>query len=265
MHEDDAHLHDLTGAYALNALSDEEREVFESHLDVCPSCAEEVAELLATTAALGGMLHEPPSGQLRAEVMAEIERTPQEAPELRTDATPQVGAAPTADDPVVALRRDDRGVSPWLAWMGAAVAAVAAIAVVVLGVQLVDANQQLEEVAGERGQMEALLAAPDARTLVVGDTEGSEVRLVVSAERGQAMLIASDMEPAPHEHVYEAWVIHDDQPVAAGLFDAQDDGRVTALIEGDFAGASAVGVTVEPEGGSPEPTTDPVMVVPLSG
>lgn len=265
MHHDDAHLHDLTGAYALNALSDDEREAFESHLDVCPSCAQEVADLLATTAALGGMLHEPPSDRLRAEVMAEIERTTQEDPELPTGATQQVGAAPTADDAVVAMRRDDGGVAPWLAWMGAAVAAVAVTAAVVLGVQLVDANQQLEEVAGERGQMEALLAAPDARTLVIDDTEGGEVRLVVSAERGQGMLIASDMEPAPHEHVYEAWVIQDDQPVAAGLFDARNDGRVTALIEGDFAGASAVGVTVEPEGGSPEPTTDPVMMVPLSG
>ena len=265
MNPNDAHLHDLTGAYALNALSDEERQAFEAHLDICPPCADEVADLLATTAALGGMLGEPPSARLRAEVMAEIERTPQEGPERGIDEAPQAGPASTADDTVVALPRDDRTVPPWVAWIGAAAAAVAAVVAVVLGLQLADANQQLDEVASQREQMEALLAAPDARTLVVSDAEAGEVRLVVSAERGQAMLIASDMEPAPHEHVYEAWVIHGDEPVAAGLFDAQDDGRVTTLIEGDFARASAVGVTIEPEGGSPQPTTDPVMVVPLSG
>lgn len=264
MKQNDPHLHDLTGAYALNALSDDERDEFEAHLDVCPTCAEETAELLATTADLGGMLSEPTSDRLRASVMAEIERTPQErAP----SATGGAGGS-AADDNVVALRRPDRGdrgVAPWLAWAGAAAAAAVAVVAVVLGLQLAEANQQLDEVATAREQMESLLAAPDARTLVVDDDAVGEVRLVVSAERGQAMLIASDMEPAPHEHIYEAWVIRDDEVAAAGLFDASADGRVTTLLEGDFTTASAVGVTIEPEGGSPEPTTDPVMVVPLSG
>ncbi len=264
MKQNEPHLHDLTGAYALNALSDDEREAFEAHLDICPPCAEETAELLATTTDLGGMLSEPPPERLRASVMAEIERTPQEV------ARPAAGHGDTtaSNDNVVALRRpdrDDRGVAPWIAWAGAAAAAAVAVVAVVLGLQLAEANQQLDEVATAREQMSALLAAPDARTLVVEDEQVGEVRLVVSAERGQAMLIASDMEPAPHEHIYEAWVIRDEEVATAGLFDADPDGRVTTLIEGDFTTASAIGVTIEPDGGSPEPTTDPVMVVPLSG
>lgn len=263
MKQNEPHLHDLTGAYALNALSDVEREAFEAHLDVCASCAEEAAELLATTADLGGLLSEPTSERLRANVMAEIERTAQEPAASAGGHTKVSGA----EDDVVGSRRPDRrgGVAPWIAWTGAAAAAAVAVVAVVLGLQLAEANQRLDEVATAREQMESLLAAPDARTVVVDDDQVGEVRLVVSVQRGEAMLIASDMQPAPHEHTYEAWVIRDDEMAAAGLFDADADGRVTTMIAGDFTTASAVGITVEPEGGSPEPTNEPVMVVSLNG
>ena len=49
---DDPRFHELTGAYALNALSDEERLAFERHLDDCDACSDETAELLATSAGL---------------------------------------------------------------------------------------------------------------------------------------------------------------------------------------------------------------------
>ena len=253
---DDPRFHELTGAYALNALSDEERLAFERHLDVCDACPDETAELLATSAGLGAMLNEPPTDRLRERVLAEIEHTPQDAPvpDASNDAHSDVGDGGRP-----------RSVPAWVAWVGAAAAGIAAIAVVVLGAELAETNQRLEETAAIQAQMEALLAAPDARTVVVSEADEGDVRLVISADRGQAMLIASDMEPAPHEHSYEAWAFHDGVAVAAGVFDADAQGRVATLLEGDFATAEALGVTIEPAGGSPEPTTEPVMVVPLTG
>ena len=37
-------LHTLSGAYALHALSSEEAEEFQKHLDACPACRQEVKE-----------------------------------------------------------------------------------------------------------------------------------------------------------------------------------------------------------------------------
>jgi anti-sigma-K factor RskA len=34
------------------------------------------------------------------------------------------------------------------------------------------------------------------------------------------------------------------------------------VLEGSFTPGVAVGVTVEPEGGSPQPTTEPIVVIP---
>ncbi|EOD68417.1 zf-HC2 domain-containing protein, partial [Amycolatopsis vancoresmycina] len=48
-----AELHTLTGAYALDAVSDVERAEFERHLGACAACRQEVAELRATGARLG--------------------------------------------------------------------------------------------------------------------------------------------------------------------------------------------------------------------
>jgi anti-sigma factor RsiW len=69
-----AALHNLTGAYAAQALADTERVSFERHLDACPGCAQEVRELAETTARLGAAVATaPPPGlwdRVRAEALA---------------------------------------------------------------------------------------------------------------------------------------------------------------------------------------------------
>jgi anti-sigma factor RsiW len=61
-------LHALTGAYVLDAIDDDEREVFGAHLDTCEPCAREVQELQATAAQLGAAAHETPtSGAARTD------------------------------------------------------------------------------------------------------------------------------------------------------------------------------------------------------
>lgn len=264
MTSDDPDIHTLTGAYALNALPDDERDAFEEHLEVCDACALETAELLATAARLGGLLNEPAPAGLKASVLDEVDRTRQNRP------------AP-ADAEVVDLASRRAAPPAWVTWVTASAAAVAAIAVVVMGVQLGSINdrmeqaesiasqatEQLDEVEGRSARVEQLLAAPDVQTISY-QQDGVQGRLVVSDDRGEAVFVASGLGPAPHEHTYELWVIGDDGPVPAGLFDVDNGATVTQIVEGDFASAAALGVTVEPAGGSPEPTTDPVMVMELS-
>lgn len=265
MTSNDPDIHTLTGAYALNALPEDERAAFEEHLDSCDPCALETAEFLATAGKLGGLLSEPAPPDLKASILHEVDRTRQHRP------------SSGGDTEVVSLA-DRRAAPPaWVTWVTASAAAVAAIAVVAMGVQLgsvndrleqaesiaLQASEQLDEVQGRSSRVEQLLAAPDVQT-VSQQQDGVQGRLVVSGERGEAVFIASGLEPAPHEHTYELWVIGDDGAVPAGLFDVDNGETVTQIVEGDFARAAALGVTVEPAGGSPQPTTDPVMVMELS-
>lgn len=74
-------LHALTGAYVLDAIDDDEREVFGAHLDTCEPCAREVQELQATAAQLSAATHETPPAGLRERILLEAARTSQESPD----------------------------------------------------------------------------------------------------------------------------------------------------------------------------------------
>ncbi|EGX56904.1 hypothetical protein SZN_25604, partial [Streptomyces zinciresistens K42] len=91
--------HTLTGAYALNALPDEERLLFERHLARCESCAREVAGLAAAAAALG--LTDPgwQDPALRERVLRRIGAVPQDRPVPEPDGPPGPGVPGTGPAP----------------------------------------------------------------------------------------------------------------------------------------------------------------------
>jgi anti-sigma-K factor RskA len=239
-------IHTLTGAYALNALPDDERELFEEHLDVCDACAQEVAELLATAAKLGSSLYEPPSPDMRQKVLAAIDQVRQEPP-----------TKPSAE--VVDLAQVRR-VPRWVLGVLAPAAAVLAIAGVALALTVADLRDRVDDLQATSDRVTSVIAAPDAQDFLVA-LDGTSVRLVMSPSRGEAVLVVDGMAPAPTDAVYEAWLIHDDVRVPAGLFDVDDRGQATHVVTGDMSTVTAVGVTVEPPGGSPQPTSDPVMLI----
>jgi anti-sigma-K factor RskA len=108
-----------------------------------------------------------------------------------------------------------------------------------------------------------VLAAADAETLTVEGPDGSFARVVVASSRGEAVFLTDGMPETSSDEIYELWLIDDDGPAPAGLFDVDERGRATRVLTGDLAGAAAIAVTVEPAGGSPQPTSDPLMVVEL--
>src|SRR5687768_769168 len=81
--------HTLMGAYALDAVSEAERRVFEEHLEGCPDCVQELAELRETTALLAGEASVEPPAHLRDRVLAAVADTRQLPPE--TDDRPETG------------------------------------------------------------------------------------------------------------------------------------------------------------------------------
>ena len=86
-------MHELVGAYALDALSDEEREAFEAHLATCEPCQAELASLADVLDGLAddGTVVDVPAG-LAERIAAELAVTPQDVvvarPTLRSPTLP---------------------------------------------------------------------------------------------------------------------------------------------------------------------------------
>ena len=71
-------IHDLADAYAVGALTEAEYAEYTAHLEHCPSCRREVADLLDVTSAMSESVAVDPPPGLRASVLAAIAQTPQE-------------------------------------------------------------------------------------------------------------------------------------------------------------------------------------------
>ncbi|KGN34257.1 Anti-sigma K factor RskA [Knoellia sinensis KCTC 19936] len=248
--------HALAGAYAVNAVTDEESRSFEAHLEVCADCRAEVTELRAAAAALAADVELPPPPALRNSVLSAIAQTRQLPPLPVTEPADPTAAtagstgsratAGTTDD--LATRRRPR-LRPWLA--AAAAAAVLAVGTLIWS-PWNDGPAQLTAT-------EQVLQAPDAQR-VEQPMNGSEIAIVRSPARGQAVFVADAMPAAPAGKAYQLWL---DLPgrglVSAGLIPASG-AAVTVMLDGDAAAATGAGITLEPAAGSEAPTSDPVAL-----
>lgn len=231
-------VHTLAGAYALDALDDLERARFEAHLDGCSACTEEVASFQDTTALLGSIEEVPVSAEFRSRVLEDI-------PHVR-----QVG-------PVTARVR---GFAPRVVSVAAAVLAVAVLSLSVVTAGLRSRIGELETYE----DIAAILQAEDAVTLTE-EVDGARLQVVASPGSGAGAILANGMSEAPTGHAYQLWLLtEDDHALAAGFLKVGADGHGEHIMRGDMDGVVAVGITVEPEGGSEQPTTEPIAVLSLS-
>ncbi|MFE6000142.1 anti-sigma factor domain-containing protein [Streptomyces sp. NPDC056454] len=241
-----AELHTLTGAYALHALPEDERREFERHLSDCEACTQEVRELSATAARLGLAVAERPPRELRERVLAEITTVRQEVPS-------HGGSGRTGGG------RTGRWTTYALAACIAAAAAFGGVAVWQNQVAQ-DARQEANQAQRQSEQLAQVLAAPDAKTSSGELTGGARGTVVVSQQENRAVFLASGMDRPPSGKVYQLWFNDEGTMRSAGLMNpsASDD---AVLLDGPVDHASGMGITVEPAGGSAEPTSDPVALM----
>jgi anti-sigma-K factor RskA len=225
----DGSLHELSAAYALDALDDADRRSFEAHLAGCPRCREDVASFRETAAALAR----------DAEPLA-----PPEALERR----------------ILTAARSERSVLPlrqrWVAPAAgiAAVAAAVAIGLGIWGIRLSDSLDRERSAHARDARVIAILSQSGARQI---PTKGGSGLLVVAPTR-RAVLVANGLTPAGPGKTYEAWVVDGKIARPAGLFHGGAGSKVVELTEPVGPGAT-VGVTVEKAGGSKTPTGGMVL------
>ncbi|HYM64465.1 MAG TPA: anti-sigma factor [Gaiellaceae bacterium] len=227
-HED---FYELTAAYALDALDKQDELSYVEHLRSCPQCREDLGAIQDTAGLLAyGAAAEAPPPALR-------ERILDQARSERTN--------------VIPIRRR------WALPAAASVAAVAAMAAIGLGIW---ASSLRSDLSGEReartGLEQVLSVISDPGSERVSPSVGSGT-LVVSPT-GAAALILSNLAPAPSGKIYEAWIAEDPAPKPAGLFQATGDRTHVALTRPVPKGATVM-VTLEPAGGTTEPSAEPLF------
>ena len=232
-------LHKLTGAYAVDALDDIERARFEQHLTTCEDCRAEVAELRETAALLAESVATEPPASLRESVLSGISQVRPMPPPVVT---------PVAD-PTPLRRR-----LPLL---------VAAAAALIVGLGAVVWQPWDDEAPTRLTAAEQVLDAPDAQQVFLDLGDAGRATVTRSKARDRAVIQTEDMVAAPEGKDYELWLMSPDGVfTSAGLMpDAADQ---TLVLDGPAADAAAVGITVEPDGGSDKPTTEPIAMFDLT-
>ncbi|MFI6480989.1 anti-sigma factor domain-containing protein [Nonomuraea sp. NPDC050663] len=232
-------VHTLSGAYALDALPPDELRAFERHMNACPDCEHEVRSLRETAARLAASVELAPPPALKARVLSEVGRVRQ--------APPIVAAAPDRRPGLRGRLTASR-----------VTAAVLALAAVLAGVLFLRAQDQLdaERATGER--IAAVLAAPDSRRVSARVGEATATA-IYSPQKASAVLVTAGMRALPPSQDYQLWLIGADEIRSAGLMpDDPAPVLATSIRAGD-----RLGITIEPRGGSRQPTTRPLAVLPL--
>ena len=242
----DPEVHALTGAYACDALTPAEAAAFEQHLAVCPTCAQEVDELRETAARLAMAVAEPPPPGLKAAVDARIAVTRQLAPHV-----------------VPGARRDPARRRRFTAWLGWGVAAGMACAVAVLGVRVTDQQHQLDQGARQSQAIERLLAAPDAHIASAEVSTGGHAMVTVSRSQDEAAIALVGLTAAPPGKAYQLWMIGPDGVKSGGLLPVRAGGTSGSVLAHGLGQTQKIGLTLEPAQGSAQPTTTPVLLMPM--
>ncbi|WP_150307961.1 anti-sigma factor [Planctomonas psychrotolerans] len=173
----------------------------------------------------------------------------------------RAGAAPAGATPAA-----DRANARWFGRTGTVLAAAAAaVAVLVGGIAIGSTLQdrgELEQVQAQAAALAELNAAPDVQRVSAEVAEGATATLVWSGELSRSAVVFDELDPLPDDRVYQAWYINaEGAATSAGTFRADEDAATFRVLDGSLASGSVVGVTVEPDGGSDAPTTEPIVAI----
>ncbi|WP_428934287.1 anti-sigma factor [Streptomyces sp. ACT015] len=260
--------HSLAAPYALDALEPAERVRFEKHLAGCPVCVAEVRALSEDAVRLAWSTAARPPAELRDRVLAAVRATPQEPAHAMSPKTapargrrgqlpPHVWGA----QPPPGRSRAPRERRPLFVPFATATAAAALVVASLFAVQADRTREQLDAERAQSREIAHVLAAPDARAGTGRDAAGRSITVVASAQEGDAIVTLSGYDDPSGGRVHQLWLMRPDAaPRSLGLFGGGD----TPLVATDLdKSATSLAVTVEPGGGSTQPTSQPIVQLAL--
>jgi anti-sigma factor RsiW len=258
---------ELLGAYAMDAVSEDEARAVEEHLAGCPTCRAEVDEHRQTTGLLANSGGDAPSHLWdRIAARLDVPEGGDEARDLRalfagtpsptTQPEPHATHRASLATPGVARR----GAS-WLA--AAAAVVVLLVAITALGIEVTHLNHRVGQLQSASQQPALLRAAhealgnPDARRVALkAKANGEAMGEIVVLPSGSAFLVQSKLPTLPSDRTYQLWGERNHHLISLSLLGS--DPSTVAFRVDPSSPPSSLAVTDEQAGGAPQPTSTPV-------
>jgi anti-sigma-K factor RskA len=238
--------------YALGALVGPEKEALEQHLEVCSPCQNELRQLQsdATLLALStiGPVPPPLSRKRLLRAIARERRAPVAVP---------------------------RGFA-WRLLVPYAVSATLIVVAAFMWNESRSLNRVLADLRQRQSEMEKQLRVAQELVNTLTSPESKQITLApvkampqpqgkayYLSSNGHLIFLANNLAPLPAGKVYELWLIPPSgSPIPAGLFQPDSRGTATVVDPPLPRGieAKAFAITIEPTGGSPAPTSQPIML-----
>ncbi len=246
-------IHELSGAYAVDALDDVEMARFERHLDDCSACRDEVESLGVAAAELSvidttASVPDSSADAGTPPVVTTVLLGDSDSDQTGADATG--GTVTPISQGSRRSRATQGGRSAWRGLVAAGAAAVLAIGGFTI----------YRTVSGDNAPQSAsqqVLDASDATKSVHNFPNGGSATIVRSASLGKAVLVGTDLPPPGSGKTYQLWLQGKDSAyTSAGL--VPGSGNQVVVLSGDAGTAAGAGITIEPAGGSKQPTVKPL-------
>jgi anti-sigma-K factor RskA len=257
-------IEELLPFYALDALTDEEREQVEAYLREHPEARQQLDEMGRAVAALPyGTSPIEPAPRTKEALMARL------AVDQKSRASKETGRQEQALRPRV---RRFESIFQALSF-GAAVVAI--LWAVILNIQLSQLRHEVsmlsEALVAQSNSLEQinqkLSQTPVAETVTIS-LKGTDVRpqaqgqLIADPNSQSAVLVITGLGPLEPGKTYQVWLIDSSGPKSAGLLSVDSKGQAVLIVTSDetISSFQSLGISVEPEGGSQQPTGDIVVL-----
>lgn len=216
-------IEDISGAYALGAVTPQEALHIEAHLSRCAQCQSTVRELEAVAHTLPLSLPpKEPAPAVKKRLLSQIVAL--EAQALRPSLPPQ-GRPPRRQRPSFSLRTG----------LVAAAAVFVCVFLAVMAIWNVSLREQLAAVSAQS------LSYPLHSTTGTPAVTG---RVVYFPQEHVTAIIINGLPSLPGSEVYQGWLIRGKQPTSIGLLNMRD-GTASLSFEGDLQGYDTVAISVE--------------------
>lgn len=250
---DEYEVHTLIGAYVIGALEPAEQIAVEHHLERCAVCAAEVTELTEVAGKLGAAVAATPPTSLRERVLTQAKQERQEPPQL-----PARAPSPARPAGWRRLALATAALVIVAAGSGATTYAVQQHRVTAARDQ---ATAQQAKAKNRQEQLTNLLAASDVKVSATSLPNGGQATLVSSAQRGETGALLTDLTGLSGDRTYQLWLIRAGRMHSAGVLPT--GAREAVQVMHNVETHDTMGITVEPAGGSRQPSTAPIATLPL--
>jgi anti-sigma-K factor RskA len=254
----DENVEELFAFYALGALTEAERSQVEAYVASHPEAKARLEEMSRAASALPYDADpvEPPAA-LKKALMDRV----------NADARARFGSSRQIASP--SRSRFVDFILP------RAIAVFSLLIAIGLGVWAISLNNEVAHLRAEttslRLELEnqrtviTQLTSPQAQTFAISGTEhqpDAHGQFIADSRTGSAVLVVSGLNQLAAGSIYEFWLINDNGAVAAGLFRVDEQGQAILQVAQNYTPGTynAIGVSIEPERGSAQPTGDIVML-----